>query len=72
MGSLVQLRQVIINLPVNSLQSITQSGQPMPGSTSRRRSMKRLGVFSFFDNGPGIVSANLDRVFDSFFSAKEA
>ena len=30
MGSLVQLRQVIINLPVYSFQSITQSGQPMP------------------------------------------
>jgi hypothetical protein len=43
----------------------------MPGSTSSRRSMKRLGVFSFSD-GLGIASANLDRVFDSFFSTKNA
>lgn len=57
-GRLIQLQQVIINLLVNSVQSITQ--EQMPGSTSRRRSMKRLGVFSFFGNGPGIASANLD------------
>ena len=72
MGDRIQLQQVIINLLVNSVQAITQSGQP-----TRRIDIQTsideegLVVFSVFDNGPGIADANLKHVFDSFFSTKD-
>jgi PAS domain S-box-containing protein len=71
MGDRIQLQQVIINLLVNSVQAIAQSGQP-----TRRidihTSIDEEGsvVFSIFDNGPGIATADLPHVFDSFFSTK--
>jgi two-component system, LuxR family, sensor kinase FixL len=73
MGDRIQLQQVIINLLVNSVQAITQSGQP-----TRRidieTSIDEDGsvVFSVFDNGPGIAEADLTHIFDSFFSTKDA
>ena len=72
-GDRVQLQQVIINLLVNSVQAIVQSGQP----TRRidiQTSIDEEGsaVFSVFDNGPGVAAADLEHVFDSFFSTKDA
>ena len=72
MGDRVQLQQVIINLLVNSVQAIAQSGQP-----TRRIDIqtsihdKGSVVFSVFDNGPGIAHADLEYVFDRFFSTKD-
>lgn len=70
-GDRVQLQQVIVNLLVNSLQAIEQSG------TARKRiglstyeSVGRIG-FAIHDSGPGIAEENLDRVFDGFFTTKE-
>jgi PAS domain S-box-containing protein len=73
MGDRIQLQQVVINLLVNSVQAIVQSGQP----TRRidiQTSMDHEGsiVFSVFDNGPGIAPVHLERVFDRFFSTKDA
>jgi signal transduction histidine kinase len=73
MGDRVQLQQVIVNLLVNSVQAITQSSQP-----TRRidieTSIDEEGsvVFSVCDNGPGIAAANLEHIFDRFFSTKDA
>lgn len=73
MGDRIQLQQVIINLLVNSVQAMAQSGQP----TRRidiQTSIHEQGsvVFSVFDNGPGIAAADLAHIFDSFFSTKDA
>jgi two-component system sensor kinase FixL len=73
MGDRIQLQQVIINLLVNSVQAIAQSGQP----TRRidiRTSIDEDGsvVFSVLDNGPGVAAADLEHIFESFFSTKEA
>ena len=73
MGDRIQLQQVIINLLVNSVQAIALSGQP-----TRRidveTSIDKEGavIFSVFDNGPGVAAADLARIFDSFFSTKDA
>jgi two-component system sensor kinase FixL len=73
MADRVQLQQVIINLLVNSIQAIAQSGKP-----ARRidveTSIDQEGsvVCSVFDNGPGIAETDLQHVFDSFFSTKNA
>ena len=73
MGDRIQLQQVIINLLVNSVQAIAQSGQP----TRRidiQTSIDEEGsiVFSIFDNGPGVAAADLEHIFESFFSTKDA
>ena len=73
MADRIQLQQVIINLLVNSVQAITQSGKP-----ARRidveTSIDEEGsvVCSVFDNGPGVAAEDLAHVFDSFFSTKDA
>ncbi|WP_426421105.1 ATP-binding protein [Bradyrhizobium genosp. A] len=73
MGDRIQLQQVIINLLVNSIQAIVQSGQPTR-RIDTRTSIDGEGwvVFSVLDNGPGIPEADLAHVFDSFFSTKDA
>jgi PAS domain S-box-containing protein len=72
-GDRVQLQQVIVNLLVNGIQALTQ------GSGSVRRMELETGdnrdgtvFYSIRDNGPGIADENLDRVFDSFFTTKNA
>jgi PAS domain S-box-containing protein len=73
MGDRIQLQQVIINLLVNSVQALVQSGQP-----ARRIDIQTAidedasVVLSIFDNGPGIAPADLEHVFDRFFSTKDA
>jgi PAS domain S-box-containing protein len=72
MGDRIQLQQVMINLLVNSVQAITQSGRP-----TRRIDIETSvdddgsAVFSVFDNGPGMAAADLEHIFDSFFSTKD-
>ncbi|MFB9268089.1 ATP-binding protein [Bradyrhizobium erythrophlei] len=73
MGDRIQLQQVIINLLVNSVQAIVRSDQP----TRRIDACTSIDdegsvVFSVLDNGPGVPTADLAHVFDSFFSTKDA
>ncbi len=73
LGDRIQLQQVIINLLINSVQSIVQSGQPTR-QIDVQTSVDGDGLvrFSVFDNGPGIDAAHLAQIFDSFFSTKDA
>jgi two-component system sensor kinase FixL len=71
-GDRIQLQQVVVNLLVNSVQAMAQAG----GST--RRIELRTGAdgdgavtFTIRDTGPGIAEANVDRIFDSFFTTKD-
>lgn len=71
-GDRIQLQQVVVNLLVNSIQAIAQSG----GSTRRIElgtSVDGDGsvVFCIRDTGPGIAAENLERIFDSFFTTKD-
>ncbi|MCG2626559.1 ATP-binding protein [Bradyrhizobium sp. WYCCWR 13023] len=72
MGDRIQLQQVIINLLVNSVQAIVQSGQPTR-RIDTRTSIDDEGsvVFSVLDNGPGVPAKDLEHIFDSFFSTKD-
>jgi C4-dicarboxylate-specific signal transduction histidine kinase len=72
-GDRIQLQQVIVNLLVNGVQAIAQ------GSGSARRIDLCTGAegdgavaFSIRDTGPGIADENLERIFDSFFTTKDA
>ncbi len=71
-GDRIQLQQVVVNLLVNSVQAMAQAGD------SARQIELRTGVdgkgavtFTIRDTGPGIAEANVDRIFDSFFTTKD-
>jgi two-component system, LuxR family, sensor kinase FixL len=71
-GDRIQLQQVVVNLLVNSVQAIAQSG----GRTRRiecRTDADGDGAVAFTirDTGPGIADENLDRIFESFFTTKD-
>ncbi|MCG6205808.1 ATP-binding protein [Rhodopseudomonas sp. HC1] len=69
----VQLQQVVINLLINSVQALVRRGGEC-GRIEVRTSRDGGGFASISvgDNGPGIAEADLERVFDSFFSTKES
>jgi C4-dicarboxylate-specific signal transduction histidine kinase len=73
LGDRVLLQQVIVNLLVNSMQAISEAE---PLNRYIRLSIERddsdLLIFSIRDSGPGIAGADLDHVFDSFFTTKES
>jgi two-component system sensor kinase FixL len=73
MGDRIQLQQVIINLLVNSVQAMVHSGQPIRRIDVQTSIDEDASVvLSVFDNGPGIAGADLEHVFDRFFSTKDA
>ncbi len=72
LGDRVQLQQVMVNLLINAIQAITQSGQ----STRRIQvTIECAGatsvLFSVRDSGPGIANSDLERIFESFYTTKE-
>jgi C4-dicarboxylate-specific signal transduction histidine kinase len=71
-GDRVQLQQVVVNLLVNSIQAITQA------DAHERRIALKIDVdtadavtLSVHDSGPGVAEADLDCVFDGFFTTKD-
>ena len=68
----IQLQQVLVNLAVNAIQSMANAGTherqlriltDMADSTTIRCSVE--------DSGPGVAAADLDHLFEHFFSTKE-
>jgi C4-dicarboxylate-specific signal transduction histidine kinase len=67
-----QLQQVIVNLTVNAMQAMVQSGSPHPKVTIRTKLVDNGRVACVVeDSGPGINSDNFSRLFDSFFTTKQ-
>jgi C4-dicarboxylate-specific signal transduction histidine kinase len=71
-GDRVQLQQVVVNLLVNGIQAIAQA------DTQERRIELKIDVatadavtLSVHDTGPGVAEADLDCVFDGFFTTKD-
>ncbi len=63
-----QMKQVILNLAINAVQAMTAPGEVV---LSARRSDSSV-VISVRDQGPGINDADLDKIFNPFFTTKEA
>jgi C4-dicarboxylate-specific signal transduction histidine kinase len=69
-GDRVQLQQVIINLAINAIQSMT-SGPIAPKVLSIRTfSHATSQIIEVEDTGPGIKPAAMDRLFEGFFTTK--
>ncbi len=72
-GDRIQLQQVVVNLLVNSVQAMVQAS-----SSTRRIELctdadgNGAVTFAIRDTGPGIAEENVDRIFDSFFTTKDA
>lgn len=73
MGDRIQLQQVVVNLLINSVQAVEAQG------TGRREicietQLTDGGTLSFDlrDTGPGILADDLARIFEGFFTTKEA
>jgi C4-dicarboxylate-specific signal transduction histidine kinase len=73
LGDRTQLQQVFVNLTVNAIQAMAQMG------TTRRTLVIRTTLSdpdtlccTLEDSGPGIEPKHLDRLFDSFFTTREA
>ena len=70
-GDRVQLQQVILNLIVNGLEAIAKnknSARELIVSSDQDSADKVIIAVS--DSGEGVDSANLERVFDAFFTTK--
>jgi C4-dicarboxylate-specific signal transduction histidine kinase len=70
-GDKVQLQQVILNLIINGLEAIAKSKDGVRElSVSSGVDEKNNVIVAVRDSGEGLDTANLDRVFDAFFTTK--
>jgi PAS domain S-box-containing protein len=70
-GDRIQLQQVILNLVMNAVEAIsevTEGSRELLISTSEAESGSVLVAVS--DSGPGLPQANLDRLFEAFYTTK--
>jgi C4-dicarboxylate-specific signal transduction histidine kinase len=70
-GDRVQLQQVILNLIINGLEAIAKNKNGARElSVSSNQDESGSVAIAVSDSGEGLDSANLDRVFDAFFTTK--
>jgi signal transduction histidine kinase len=65
-----QIRQVILNLSLNAVQSARDGGEVKFTTGVRERAGKEFVFLSVQDNGSGIDAAIAGRIFDPFFTTK--
>ncbi len=62
-----QIKQVIMNILTNSVQSVAKNGEIMVRTVAKEGFVE----ISISDNGGGIPKENLNKIFDPFFTTKE-
>ena len=67
-GSRTKLGQVVLNLLVNALQSLPERSRVENRVSITLRREGRQARLDVVDNGRGITEANLEKVFDPFFT----
>lgn len=72
LGDRIQLQQVVVNLLMNSIQALEATGCTESQIFLTTECDMSGGLrCTIRDTGPGISSANIDHVFDGFFTTKE-
>jgi PAS domain S-box-containing protein len=66
----LQIQQVILNLLANARQATADSATPADVTVSTACHPDQGVVVSVSDRGPGIAAADLERVFDAFFTSR--
>jgi C4-dicarboxylate-specific signal transduction histidine kinase len=70
-GDRVQLQQVILNLIINAIEALSGLSEGARELLISSGKVETGGVFvTVRDSGPGLASATLERVFESFFTTK--
>jgi two-component system, NtrC family, sensor kinase len=72
-GDAAQLKQLFINLLLNSIQAMPDGGTITLKTTERMREGGQHAMLdiALIDTGKGIAEADLEKVFDPFFTTKE-
>lgn len=70
-GDDVQLQQVVVNLLINAMQAIEDSGQARRDIVLRTERDGKFVRLSVHDTGPGITPDHASRIFLQFFSTKK-
>src|SRR6266851_2579270 len=72
-GDRVQLQQVLVNLILNAVEAMN-SVEDGPRELLIRTEQSRMGsiLVAVHDSGPGVDPANLDRVFEPFYTTKNS
>jgi signal transduction histidine kinase len=63
-----QMKQVILNLTINAIQAMIGPGEVLLSAKQSNSSV----MISVSDQGPGVAEENLDKIFNPFFTTKEA
>ena len=63
-----QMKQVILNLAINAVQAMTGPGEVLLSAHQWDSSV----VISVCDQGPGVDEENIEKIFNPFFTTKEA
>jgi signal transduction histidine kinase len=63
-----QMKQVVLNLVINAVQAMKEAGEVSLGA----RQLDSSVVISVRDQGPGIDAEDLDKIFNPFYTTKEA
>jgi signal transduction histidine kinase len=63
-----QMKQVILNLTINAVQAMAGPGDVVLSAHQRNSSV----VISVRDHGPGVDEENMDKIFNPFFTTKDA
>jgi PAS domain S-box-containing protein len=69
-GDRVQLQQVILNLIINAFEAMSAGEGTRELLISSRKAENEGVLVAVRDSGPGLASASLERVFESFYTTK--
>ncbi|AJA08192.1 hypothetical protein SKP52_06335 [Sphingopyxis fribergensis] len=73
MADRIQLQQVVVNLLINSVQAVeAHSAGKREICIDTHRTENGALAFTLRDTGPGIPPDDIDRIFEGFFTTKEA
>jgi signal transduction histidine kinase len=72
LGDPERIRQVIVNLVKNAIEAAGPSGKVEISSKSTDKAGNRGITMTISDNGPGISHQDLKRIFQPFFTTKQA